>query len=515
MKHEKEQLSPFILLELSTKLEIISISRTPIEYKESDFISKTYTDFLSPKAAEIFINYANQLKESNQPQTFIYDAPADHFEIHPYQAHLHLSNNNETLFLSLMDIQANSCTIDSKELKNLELENATLTARIDDLEKKFELQQRHYDIFVDQAPIAMYDIDLESRILTGNQRALEFFHLKGTFDFKKHFIFEFVHEKDRESLEEKFTLACEGTEQYFTFESPHDEFQMFKSCFIPVYDFQNFVYKVFSLTEDVTKEYLAEQILKKKNSSLAKEVKRKTEESREKDEVIFEQSRHVQMAQLIKMIAHQWRQPLSLISTVSGNVEVMTDLGSIDKKSLKASMRTINVQAQELSKIISDFDDFYKPKTTKTQLQLKDLGDGVMDVIQESLKEDGIEFRRISDTNRTFSTYKNEIIQVMINLIENAHEILLQRKIKNPRITLRGYETDKYQCIEVVDNAEGIPEEIMGQIFDPYFSTKIGKNGTGLGLHMAKTMIESHCDGILSVKNETYGANFTIMLPNN
>ena len=508
MHHEKEQENPFIIIELASDLSIIDISRIPIEYEKSHFINQPFQSFLSPSDKKFFLERIKIIKEDCTPLNFIYSAPADNFEIHSFQTQLQMNQNDESFTLYSMDIESNNLERAKPKDTKLMQENMTLKARIGDLENEFDLQQKHYEIFVENAPVAMYDIDLESHILSSNTRAQDFFHAKGPFELKKHHFLEFVHQDDHENIEAMFTLASQGNEQFFTFRSPKKEFQVFKSCFIPIRDFSGKVNKIFSLTEDITQQYLAQEVLKT-------QMAYQTQENNRKDQLIFNQSRHVQMAQLIKMIAHQWRQPLSFISTLAGNVEIMADLDSLKKDEIKNSMQSINEQSQVLSKIITDFKDFYKPQKVKTKLLLKDIGDTVINVMHNSLVENGIHFQRESKAIHEFCTFKNEITQVLLNLLQNAEDVLKERDIKNPKISLTGYETDDYQIIEVLDNGKGIDAEIMDNIFDPYFSTKKSKNGTGLGLHMAKIMIESHCNGSISVMNEGDGAKFTIKLPNN
>ena len=506
MNNNLKYKNPFVTIELSSELFIDSMSTTPLGSKASDFIGVTFDSLLPDNEKSFFIEKVETLKKDPTPLNFTYNAPSDYSQMHPFQTQMQC--NPDTNGFTLFSICTFKSDAAEKNESKLSRENLTLKARIDDLEHEFELQQHNYELFVDNAPIAMYDIDIQGRILTTNKRSLEFFHAAETFELKKHHFLEFIHSDDQERIEGLFNRACQGQEQHFHFRLDHEEHQVFKSCFIPVYDFNSNINKVFSLMEDVTKEHQAEEVLKN-------QVKFQTQENQRKDKLIFDQSRHVQMGQLIKMIAHQWRQPLSLISTIAGNVEIMLDLESLQKNDIRQAMHNICDEAHALSKIITDFNEFYKPKKTKAKLLLKDIGDSVIEVMKNSLKEDGIDFKRESKAVHEFCTFKNEVTQVILNLLQNSQDVIKERHIEHPIIKLTGYETEEFQVIEVVDNAHGIDETIIDHIFDPYFSTKKSKNGTGLGLHMAKMMVEAHCHGTLSVKNEADGAKFTIELPNN
>lgn len=112
----------------------------------------------------------------------------------------------------------------------------------------------------------------------------------------------------------------------------------------------------------------------------------------------------------------------------------------------------------------------------------------------------------------TFITYPNELKQVILNLIQNAEDALIEKQIENPYIKISTYKENNQLTLEVSDNAGGVLEDIIDDIFNPYFSTKIQKDGTGLGLYMSKTIIEEHCNGELSVSNSTEGAVFRIAL---
>ncbi len=498
--------TPFLTITLASDLTITALSKIPQEYTQEQFEGKKIADFLSAEDQSNLNEALQQLEDSQETQNFIFRFPVDNFELHYFQGSLHTDESGYLVYA--LDIHPGH----TKLLHQLN-ENKTLKARLEDIEEEVHIQQQNYEVFVENAPVGMFDIDMESRIITANKEAKRYFNPSSD-EIRKHHFLEFVHESDLERLEECFNAASEGSEQYFSFQTNSEDFQILKGCFIPIKNYKGDTAKIFSVVEDITKEYLAEKILKEQNSTLEKKVLEKSEQNRIKDEILFKQSRHVQMGQLIKMIAHQWRQPLSLISTIAGNVEIMLELDNYQKEDLIEAINKIDYYAQSLSRIITDFNEFYKPSRLKSRVCLKDIGDSVISVMENSFKVDGIRFQRESLAQSSFYTYKNELTQVIINLLQNAQETLKERNVKDPCVHLKGYETDEYQIIEVEDNGQGIDETILPHIFDPYFSTKRSKNGSGLGLHMAKTMIENHCNGIIEVHNGSKGAKFTIKLPN-
>jgi len=250
--------------------------------------------------------------------------------------------------------------------------------------------------------------------------------------------------------------------------------------------------------------------INKFNTTLKEKIKQEIEKNREKDKQLLQQSKLAQMGEMMSMIAHQWRQPLTAISAASGNLILKAKLDKLDNESVEKLGEKISGYAQHLSATIDDFRDFFKPKKEYTEATYKELLDSVLGIVEASLKNNNIELKEELHNEVILYTYENELKQVILNLIKNAEDILKEKEIENPTITI---EIDGY-ILKVRDNAGGVPEDIIDKIFEPYFSTK-SLNGTGLGLYMSKTIIEEHCGGKLSVYNDDEGAVFSIELPKN
>jgi len=237
-------------------------------------------------------------------------------------------------------------------------------------------------------------------------------------------------------------------------------------------------------------------------------VHKEVEKNREKDQAMLHQSKLAQMGEMISMIAHQWRQPLSAISATSGSLSLKSQIGTLNKEITIELSNKITEYAQHLSTTIDDFRNFFKENKTKESTTLKEMVVGTLNIVEVSLKNANIEIEIEEKSVTQIETYINEVKQVILNIIKNAEDVLIDKKIQNPKITINIDGT----TLSISDNAGGIPQEIMEKIFEPYFSTKIEKNGTGLGLYMSKTIIEDHCHGTLSVKNSKDGAIFQIKL---
>ena len=195
------------------------------------------------------------------------------------------------------------------------------------------------------------------------------------------------------------------------------------------------------------------------------------------------------------------------------------DLSKLDKNVAIELSDKISSYAQHLSSTIDDFREFFKTNKEKRKISYTVLVQSVLGIIEESIENKNITLVKELNSDIIFYTYPNEIKQVILNLIKNAEDVLLEKEIKNPTITI----TTKDNILSISDNGGGVSKDIIDKIFDPYFSTKTKKDGTGLGLYMSKTIIEEHCGGSLSVSNDVIidqdgkpssGAVFTIELRN-
>ncbi len=246
------------------------------------------------------------------------------------------------------------------------------------------------------------------------------------------------------------------------------------------------------------------------NESLVQRVQSEVSNNREKDKQLLAQSRQAQMGEMLSMIAHQWRQPLAAISSTSSGLELKAILDKVDNALVIKSAKNISKYSQHLSETINDFRDFFKPTKDREKVSFREVVESVMGIVRTSIENQNIKITQEIRTEEKFQTYPNELKQVILNLIKNAEDVLLEKEVEKPFIKITSYKEEDGFILEVSDNGGGISEELIENIFDPYFSTKLEKNGTGLGLYMSKTIIEDHCGGKLSVTNDSLGAVFRI-----
>lgn len=237
-------------------------------------------------------------------------------------------------------------------------------------------------------------------------------------------------------------------------------------------------------------------------------------QQREQEEIFRMNNRQAQMGEMISMIAHQWRQPLSAIGAIVNKIKMNTVLGKVHEDELSKEMDKISTKVQFLSNTVDDFRTFFKPNKEKESTTLEAICDKALDVMTDVLEAENIRvFKKYNSVPVSLVTYESELLQVVLNFLKNSYDVFVEKKIDNAFIEISTFLDDSYAVLRVKDNAGGIPEEVINDVFLPYFSTKQKQNGTGLGLYMCKSIIEDHCKGKLLVKNYHEGVRFTIILP--
>ena len=242
-------------------------------------------------------------------------------------------------------------------------------------------------------------------------------------------------------------------------------------------------------------------------------------ELKEKEDILMQQSKMASMGEMIENIAHQWRQPLSVISTIATGIQLKHEYGIFDEKEVLEELKSINTSAQYLSHTIDDFRNFLIKTKIKKIFKLSSAVDKALNIIQSKFKNREIEVIKNME-NLECNGFENELIQVFLNLLNNSKDAFENTQIEDKYIFIDAYEENGKIIIFFKDTAGGISPEVIGKIFDPYFTTKHATQGTGIGLYMSKQIISNHLDGILTVSNTMFeykgkkhmGACFKIVL---
>ena len=227
---------------------------------------------------------------------------------------------------------------------------------------------------------------------------------------------------------------------------------------------------------------------------------------------MFQQSRLAQMGEMINMIAHQWRQPLSTINGLIIVMDIKKSKENLENKLfLEEEFNEIESLTAHMSDTIDDFRDFFKPEKQKIKFQLKDNIEHAINLVRPVLSYENILISTEYQKNIELLGYPNELGQVIVNIINNAKDaLLIDTENKKKEIYIHLSTNNQSIILSIEDNADGISDELLPHIFDPYFSTKSEKNGTGLGLYISKMIIEEHMGGELSAENTSMGAKFSI-----
>ena len=242
-----------------------------------------------------------------------------------------------------------------------------------------------------------------------------------------------------------------------------------------------------------------------------------------KERLIQEQSKMVAIGEMIGNIAHQWRQPLSIISTSASALDLYKNSGKLNDEVFFRSTSNILKNTQFLSQTIDDFRNFIKTNKQCLFFELSNTLNKTLVLVEASLKNGHVKVIMNNDQKVELNNYENELIQALLNILNNSKDALKVREIEERLIFIDLFVEDEIAFIRIRDNGGGIDEEVIGHIFEPYFTTKHKSMGTGLGLYMTHKIIFESMQGRIKVKNVQFpyeqmiceGAEFLIELPVN
>lgn len=280
-----------------------------------------------------------------------------------------------------------------------------------------------------------------------------------------------------------------------------------------------FAYWNIRLKNEIKKRHIAEIKLKELNNTLEIRVVDAVNETHNKELLLQQQSRLAQMGEMINMIAHQWRQPLSATSGATMAIKTKIRLKKFDLEKpneremfeiyLTEKLEDIQKYIKVMTETINDFRNFFKKDRKQIYVNINDPVEKALSIIMPHLKEQNIVIVKQLESMKNIDLYPNEVMQVILNLLKNADDAFSENATEK-KIVIHTYDCEQAVKIEIYDNAGGVSMEIAEKIFDPYFSTKLDKNGSGLGLYMSKMIIEDHHHGTLKLSNKEDGACFTL-----
>jgi len=224
-------------------------------------------------------------------------------------------------------------------------------------------------------------------------------------------------------------------------------------------------------------------------------------ELKAKDRLLFQQSKMASMGEMIGNIAHQWRQPLSVISTCASGAKIEKEMNVLRDERLYESLDLIMENTQYLSKTIDDFRNFFKVDKDIEDFNINESIKKVLKLVKSSIQNHNIKVKTIFQDDLIIKGLPNEFLQVIINIINNAKDVIILNSVNERYIDIKTYKKENYCFIEISDNGGGVDESIISKVFEPYFTTKHQSQGTGIGLYMSHQIIVEHMQGTISMKN--------------
>jgi len=241
-----------------------------------------------------------------------------------------------------------------------------------------------------------------------------------------------------------------------------------------------------------------------------KELKEKEKTIKESHKLLFEQSKRAEIGEMLGNIAHQWRQPLAIVNTIVGILKEKNKQDLIQKSDLEDKLQKMEKRIVYMSKTIEDFMSYYNPNKEKSVFALYEALNHALDIVPFDINSENVTISVKGDFDIKIYALMNEYVQVVVSILTNISDTLTQRELLHVKIDIELKRDKDMAVLSISDSAGGIDEEILSKIFDPYFTTKHQSMGTGLGLYIAKMIIENNMGGSLSAKNHKDGALFLI-----
>jgi len=267
---------------------------------------------------------------------------------------------------------------------------------------------------------------------------------------------------------------------------------------------------------DVTQITQIKKELEELNKNLELRVQKEVKKNLKQELQLFESSKLAAMGEMMNNIIHQWNQPLTIISLKASYIETLARKEEfLEHKYIQEEMDYIITAINRLSDVTKTFGEFLKEKKEEKEIDLQEVLEKSLVISGTVLKDKGFELINKIDHKEKIilKTIPNELIEVVINIINNAIDVLEEKEISNGWVQIKTIKKKNHALIMIEDNGGGIPNDVLPFIFDEYFTTKDADKGTGIGLYMSKKIIKSSLRGNLKVKNTQFGAKFIIELP--
>jgi two-component system, sensor histidine kinase and response regulator len=269
--------------------------------------------------------------------------------------------------------------------------------------------------------------------------------------------------------------------------------------------------KYFQTLYKVVEQIHTKKELNKYKEDLEQKVQEQLDELLETQKILEKNAKFVTMGEMIDAIAHQWKTPLSIIKMYVEVIVYNIEADKIDKDELITYMEKTNFQINHLFETIEEFRKFFRPNANLELVSVKTLLRSILLLLKDELIKHTIEINYDYADDYMIKVNQNEFKHVMINLIQNSKEAFIQNDIQTRKISVYATQEDDYIIIKLIDNAGGIPKNIISQIFTPHFTTKPEEGGTGIGLYLVKQILDK-VHATIDAENHDQGVCFTMRI---
>ena len=239
------------------------------------------------------------------------------------------------------------------------------------------------------------------------------------------------------------------------------------------------------------------------------QIKEKT--IQERDRQLFEQSKRAEIGEMIGNIAHQWRQPLAIVNTVVAIMDEKNDNNSLTKIEIKDKLKNMQKQITYMSDTIEDFLNYYRPQKDKNMFNIYKAVEKSLDIVSFDIAHNShVNINLVLDESLESYGLQNNFVQVIVSILSNIRDIIILKSLTQKHIEILLFKEENFSILSISDDCGGIDKDNLSKIFDPYFSTKHQSMGTGLGLYIARMIVENDLDGSIYAQNINNGVKFTI-----
>jgi len=396
---------------------------------------------------------------------------------------------------------------------NNELDRMLMMSMDIDKNKRMKKELLDVELLVEDGKIVIFkllnDENLSVKYISNSIQT--FGYTKQIFESNEMSLMDLIYKDDIDKVQVAINAALKKDLQNFTIVcrviNAANEIRWISSRVILIKNHSGDVSHFYGYINDITKIKVSQEELKLK-------VEDEVKKNRDKDRILIQQSKLASMGEMIGNIAHQWRQPLNNVSLILQFLKDNYKNEAVSSEKLEKFMDRANTHIEYMSETIDDFRNFYKPSKVQNEFVVKECIDTLLHMVKHQYDSENIKIEFESD-DIVITNYENELKQSILNILNNAKDALVSKKENvnfDALINISVKQSNDTIQIEIINNGDNIKADILDRIFEPYFTTKFEHQGTGIGLYMTKSIIETNMKGRIEVENIKDGVKFIIVL---